>query len=65
MAWFITVANFLKMHGQQLSRIWGYRGLSFIALIAGGVLVILFSVERILRRMVGLPTARFAEISEE
>lgn len=40
-------------------------GLSFVALIAGGVIIILFSVERIMRRLVGLPTARFAEVSEE
>ncbi|MCF4099347.1 TRAP transporter small permease [Maritalea mediterranea] len=34
---------------------------SFFSLIFGGVLMILFSVERLLRRAVGLPTARFGE----
>ncbi|MGR3803774.1 TRAP transporter small permease [Marinibacterium profundimaris] len=36
-------------------------GIVFLALICGGILMVLFSVERILRRMVGLPTARFGE----
>ena len=30
-------------------------------IVAGGVLVVLFSIERILRRAAGLPTARFGE----
>lgn len=34
---------------------------NFLALIWGGILMILFSVERILRRLVGLQTARFGE----
>lgn len=34
---------------------------SFIPLILGGVLVVLFSIERILRRAAGLPTARFGD----
>ncbi|SON58145.1 Neu5Ac permease [Hartmannibacter diazotrophicus] len=33
----------------------------FVALTLGGVLVVLFSLERILRRLAGLPTARFGE----
>ena len=33
----------------------------FIPIVAGGVLVALFSVERIARRAAGLPTARFGE----
>lgn len=33
----------------------------FAPIIAGGALVVLFSVERILRRLAGLPTARFGE----
>lgn len=33
----------------------------FIALTLGGVLVILFSIERVLRRLAGLRTARFGE----
>lgn len=34
---------------------------SFFSLIVGGVLMILLSVERLLRRMVGLQTARFGD----
>lgn len=33
----------------------------FIPLIAGGILIILFSIERVARRAAGLPTARFGE----
>lgn len=34
---------------------------NYMALIWGGVLMLLFTVERLLRRLVGLPTARFGE----
>ncbi len=34
---------------------------NFAPLVAGGVLVVLFSLERILRRLAGLHTARFGE----
>jgi TRAP-type C4-dicarboxylate transport system permease small subunit len=38
----------------------------FIPLVAGGVLVVLFSLERVARRAAGMPTARFGEdIAEE
>lgn len=33
----------------------------FIPIVAGGVLVVIFSIERIARRAAGLPTARFGE----
>jgi TRAP-type C4-dicarboxylate transport system permease small subunit len=33
----------------------------FLPLVAGGVLVVLFSIERIARRAAGLPTARFGD----
>lgn len=36
-------------------------GIAFLSLIAGGVLMILFSLERVARRLAGLPTARFGE----
>lgn len=36
--------------------------LDFLPLVLGGVLVVLFSLERLARRAVGLPTARFGEI---
>jgi TRAP-type C4-dicarboxylate transport system permease small subunit len=34
-------------------------GVNFIPIVLGGVLVLLFSIERLLRRAAGLPTARF------
>ncbi|KJZ21230.1 C4-dicarboxylate ABC transporter [Loktanella sp. S4079] len=37
----------------------------FIPIVAGGVLVVLFSVERIARRAAGLPTARFGDDNSE
>lgn len=37
------------------------RGFEFVPLMAGGVLLVLFCVERILRRAAGLHTARFGE----
>lgn len=40
-------------------------GVIFLALITGGILVISFSLERILRRITGLHTARFGETSIE
>lgn len=33
----------------------------FIPIIAGGALIVLFSLERVLRRAAGMPTARFGE----
>ncbi|MBO9467797.1 TRAP transporter small permease [Tropicibacter sp. R15_0] len=36
-------------------------GIAFLALITGGALVVIYSVERLLRRAVGLPTFRFAD----
>ncbi|NJM81378.1 MAG: TRAP transporter small permease [Tabrizicola sp.] len=37
----------------------------FVPVIAGGVLIVIFSVERIARRAAGLPTARFGETMAE
>jgi TRAP-type C4-dicarboxylate transport system permease small subunit len=37
----------------------------YLPIIAGGVFAILFTIERILRRLAGLPTARFGEASAE
>jgi TRAP-type C4-dicarboxylate transport system permease small subunit len=37
----------------------------FVPIVAGGVLVVLFSFERIARRAAGLPTARFGETEME
>jgi len=36
-------------------------GMAFLSLIAGGTLMVIFSLERIARRLAGLPTARFGE----
>jgi TRAP-type C4-dicarboxylate transport system permease small subunit len=36
-------------------------GVSFLALLTGGGLMVIFSLERVARRLVGLPTARFGE----
>jgi TRAP-type C4-dicarboxylate transport system permease small subunit len=36
----------------------------FLPLMIGGVLIILFSVERVLRRAAGLPTSRFGDDAE-
>ena len=38
---------------------------SFIPIVIGGLLVVVFSFERIARRAAGLPTARFGEDTEE
>ncbi|MBB4955796.1 TRAP-type C4-dicarboxylate transport system permease small subunit [Agrobacterium vitis] len=44
----------------------GISGLfDFAPLVAGGILIVLFSLERIARRLAGLPTARFGEAVEE
>jgi TRAP-type C4-dicarboxylate transport system permease small subunit len=36
-------------------------GVAFFALLTGGGLIMIFSFERVARRLVGLPTARFGE----
>jgi TRAP-type C4-dicarboxylate transport system permease small subunit len=36
-------------------------GIEYLALITGGILMMLFSVERLLRRFAGLPTRRFGD----
>lgn len=36
----------------------------FAPIVAGGILIVLFSIERVLRRAAGLPTARFGEDPE-
>ena len=40
-------------------------GIAFLALIFGGFLMVVFSVERILRRMVGLRTVRFGDDEDD
>lgn len=46
--------------GLGISRLW-----DFAPLMGGGVLLILFSAERILRRLAGLKTARFGDTDDE
>ncbi|MGC9445701.1 TRAP transporter small permease [Cereibacter johrii] len=41
------------------------RGFEFAPLISGGTLLVLFSIERVLRRAAGLHTARFGEDAPE
>jgi TRAP-type C4-dicarboxylate transport system permease small subunit len=36
-------------------------GVNYLSIVAGGVLMTIFSVERVARRLAGLPTARFGE----
>lgn len=45
--------------GLGISRLW-----DFAPLIGGGILLMLFSIERILRRAAGLKTARFGEMDD-
>ncbi|WP_319413056.1 TRAP transporter small permease [uncultured Cohaesibacter sp.] len=41
------------------------RAIDYMPLVVGGVLVVLFSLERLARRAAGLPTARFGETDIE
>ncbi|WP_172327222.1 TRAP transporter small permease [Mangrovicoccus sp. HB161399] len=43
----------------------GFSGsVAFLPIISGGILVVLFSVERLARRAAGLPTSRFGDTAE-
>ena len=70
----IAFGGGMVYYGVQLAaRTWsttipnlGFSGaVAFFALIGGGILVVCFSLERVLRRLVGLPTSRFGEVSIE
>ena len=37
----------------------------YLPIVGGGILAMLFSIERILRRVAGLHTARFGEVAPE
>ena len=50
-----------KTAGNKLPSLGISGAFDFIPLVAGGVLLVLFGVERLARRAVGLPTARFGE----
>ncbi len=55
--------------GQLASATWGTplpnlgwpTGVTYLAIVVGGVLIVLFSAERLARRAAGLPTARFGD----
>ncbi len=53
-----------KTAGNQLPSLGISGAFDFLPIVAGGVLVVLFSVERIARRAAGLQTARFGEEAE-
>ncbi len=50
-----------KTAGNQLPSLGISGAFDFIPIVGGGVLVVLFSLERIARRAAGLPTARFGD----
>lgn len=54
-----------KTAGNKLPSLGISGAFDFIPLVGGGLLVTLFSVERIARRAAGLPTARFGETELE
>jgi TRAP-type C4-dicarboxylate transport system permease small subunit len=51
----------LSAAGRKIPTLGLSASLDFLPLVLGGVLVVLFSLERLARRAVGLPTARFGE----
>ena len=54
-----------KTAGNKLPSLGISGAFDFLPLVAGGVLVVLFSIERIARRAAGLPTVRFGDDLEE
>jgi len=69
----ITFASGMVVYGTQLAmRTWSNTipnvgiptGVGYIAIIAGGALMVLFSAERIARRLAGLSTARFIDTDD-
>jgi len=55
----------MKTAGNQLPSLGISGAFDFLPLVAGGVLVVLFSAERIARRAAGLPTSRFGDVDAE
>ncbi|MBO3762138.1 TRAP transporter small permease [Ciceribacter sp. L1K23] len=55
----------LKTAGNAIPSLGISGAFDFIPIAAGGVLVLLFSIERVLRRAAGLSTARFGEAEVE
>jgi TRAP-type C4-dicarboxylate transport system permease small subunit len=60
MIWFGTQLA-VKTAGNKLPSLGISGAFDFIPIVAGGALIVLFSLERIARRAAGLPTARFGE----
>ena len=60
MIWFGTELA-VKTGGNMIPSLGISGAFDFIPIVAGGVLVVLFSAERIVRRAAGLETARFGE----
>jgi TRAP-type C4-dicarboxylate transport system permease small subunit len=54
-----------KTAGNKLPSLGISGAFDFIPIVAGGVLVVLFSLERVARRAAGLPTSRFGETELE
>ncbi|WP_186388474.1 MULTISPECIES: TRAP transporter small permease [unclassified Stappia] len=54
-----------KTSGNKLPSLGISGAYDFLPLVAGGVLIVLFSLERLARRAAGLPTARFGETELE
>lgn len=54
-----------KTAGNKLPSLGISGAFDFIPIVGGGVLIVLFSIERIARRAAGLPTARFGDVATE
>ncbi len=55
----------IRTAGNKLPSLGISGAFDFLPIVVGGVLVVLFSIERIARRAAGLPTARFGETEME
>ncbi len=64
MIWFGSALAY-KTAGNTLPSLGVSGAFDFIPLVAGGCLTILFSIERIARRLAGLPTSRFGDAQPE
>jgi TRAP-type C4-dicarboxylate transport system permease small subunit len=53
-----------KTAGNQLPSLGISGAFDFVPIVAGGFLIVIFSTERVARRLAGLPTARFGEDAE-
>ena len=60
MVWYGTLLA-MKTAGNKIPSLGISGAYDFLPIVVGGVLVVLFSLERLARRAAGLPTARFGE----